>query len=305
MNVFKSIQWRLQIWYGVVLVAALASLGATAYRFQRDLQVSRIDDELLRRFSFVGGPFRPGREAPGPGNDDFAPPGDGPPQRALRAAALSQFFGNNGPDQFFYVVRSADGRELARTTNAPNAQFIDRVHGIFAEGGGELHKPPTPQTVEGFRLVAVRSPFGESVVGCPWAPVWRELRVTAWKLTGASAVILFLGLAGGWWISRRAIAPIASISATAATIAAGNLEQRINVTDTESELGQLACVLNSTFARLESSFAQQQQFTSDVAHELRTPVSVMLTQTQTILQRERDVSEYRQCLEACQRDFSY
>ncbi|HEX4342782.1 MAG TPA: ATP-binding protein, partial [Verrucomicrobiae bacterium] len=60
-------------------------------------------------------------------------------------------------------------------------------------------------------------------------------------------------------------------------------------------------VLNSTFARLETSFAQQQQFTSDAAHELRTPVSVILTQTQTALNRERSSVEYRETIEACQR----
>jgi signal transduction histidine kinase len=71
--------------------------------------------------------------------------------------------------------------------------------------------------------------------------------------------------------------------------------------ETESELGQLAAVLNSTFARLEASFAQQKQFASDAAHELRTPVSVILAQTQAALIRERDTGEYKQTVEACQR----
>ena len=77
--------------------------------------------------------------------------------------------------------------------------------------------------------------------------------------------------------------------------------QRINAADTDSELGRLAGVLNSTFARLEAAFTQQARFTSDASHELRTPVSVILTQTQTALSRERAGSEYREALEACQR----
>jgi heavy metal sensor kinase len=95
--------------------------------------------------------------------------------------------------------------------------------------------------------------------------------------------------------------PIAEISRAAQEIAAGDLANRINATETESELGQLATVLNSTFARLDAAFAQQKQFTSDAAHELRTPVSVILTQTQSTLNKERSAAEYRETLEACQR----
>jgi len=145
-------------------------------------------------------------------------------------------------------------------------------------------------------------PSGEIViVGCSIAPEMQILKRTALELTGFGIVILFFGLAGGWWISSHAIQPVQAISATAAKISAGDLSQRINAAGTESELGQLAVTLNSTFARLESAFDQQKQFASDAAHELRTPVSVILTQTQTALNRERDAKEYKETIEACER----
>jgi signal transduction histidine kinase len=115
----------------------------------------------------------------------------------------------------------------------------------------------------------------------------------AWELAGAGAVVLLLGLTGGWWAATRAIRPIEDISATAVKIAAGDLSQRISPRETENELGRLAGVLNSTFARLEAAFAQQRQFTSDAAHELRTPITVMLTQTQTALNRENIAPRWR------------
>ena len=101
--------------------------------------------------------------------------------------------------------------------------------------------------------------------------------------------------------ASRALRPVENISAAAVKISAGDLSQRINVAEAESELGQLAAVLNSTFARLEAAFAQQQQFTSDAAHELRTPVSIILGQTQLALARERSAPEYRATIETCQR----
>jgi len=139
------------------------------------------------------------------------------------------------------------------------------------------------------------------LVGRSLAADLAALRRLALWLTAAGTAVLLLGLAGGWWVATRAIRPIDDISGTAVKIAGGDLSQRINAADTESELGRLAGVLNSTFARLEAAFAQQARFTSDASHELRTPVSVILSQTQTALSRERSSPEYREALEACQR----
>ena len=133
------------------------------------------------------------------------------------------------------------------------------------------------------------------------APDLAEMRHYAWFLIGVAVVALGLGLIGGWWLSERAIRPIADISATAKKISRGDLSQRIESADTDSELGELAGVLNDTFARLQSNFARQAQFTADASHELRTPVAVILTQTQSALNRERSSDEYRESLAACQR----
>jgi heavy metal sensor kinase len=139
------------------------------------------------------------------------------------------------------------------------------------------------------------------LVGRSLAPDLAAMRRLALWLGAAGAAVLVLGLAGGWWVATRAIRPIETISATAVKIAGGDLSQRINAADTDNELGRLAGVLNSTFARLESAFTQQARFTSDASHELRTPVAVILSQTQTALSRQRPGPEYREALEACQR----
>jgi two-component system OmpR family sensor kinase len=145
-------------------------------------------------------------------------------------------------------------------------------------------------------------PSGEMIeVGCYIGSEIKDLRFIAIMLTVVGGIILMFGLVGGWWLVSRSLKPVSEISAAAVKISSGDLSQRITVAEAESELGQLAAVLNSTFARLETAFAQQKQFTADAAHELRTPVSVMLTQTQTALNRERDSASYKQTVEACQR----
>jgi two-component system, OmpR family, sensor kinase len=71
------------------------------------------------------------------------------------------------------------------------------------------------------------------------------------------------------------------------------------VAETDSELGRLAGVLNSTFARLEAAFAQQKQFTADASHELRTPLAVIIAEAQTTLARGRSAAEYRESIAVC------
>jgi signal transduction histidine kinase len=63
----------------------------------------------------------------------------------------------------------------------------------------------------------------------------------------------------------------------------------------------LATLLNEGFAQIEETLVRQRQFTADASHELRTPVSVVLAQTQAALARPRQEAEYRNALEACQR----
>ena len=317
MKNFKSIKWRLQIWYGLILVVVLAALGITAYQLERSAQFNRVDGELERRF----GPLVDALHAHGPGHGhmpfdrpppdqmpgDFPPPEDGGPGQFNLPPQATGFFGGGDPNNFYYIIQSPEGTEIC-STNAPASRLFSENDGATRQGeasqepGPGKGRPPVMLTTGSVREITHFLPTGQSIsIGCSIAPELQALNLTALKLAVVGVVILFFGLAGGWWISSRAIRPVENISAAAIKISAGDLSQRINTTDTESELGQLAAVLNSTFDRLEAAFAQQKQFASDAAHELRTPVSVILTQAQAALNRERDAGEYKQVVEACQR----
>ena len=315
MRLFKSIRWRLQLWYGLILVVVLAGFGLTAYQLERGRQMRRVDEQLQHRFDVLALATHPPPRGPEPRGLPFnRPPAGTPPDDEMpgpRVLPPLEFhlppqaeglFDANDPDGFYFVIWDRDGKEIARSGNLPTHFVIEFHSGVNLPP--RIGKP-APITLDNFgssRRLIHTLPSGEQIrVGVSIKPELTELRLTAFTLTAVGGVILLFGLAGGWWFTGRTLRPIAAISATAVKISAGDLSQRINAAETESELGQLASVLNSTFARLETAFAQQRQFTADAAHELRTPVSVMLTQTQTALQRERSATEYREAVEACQR----
>jgi heavy metal sensor kinase len=301
MKVLHSIRWRLQLWHGLILVAVLAGFGLTAQRLQRANELRRVDAELQQRLGVLLGALR--RPPPGgPGRDSSAPPprewgeGDRPERRDFRLPPdrMEAFEGEGGG--FYFVVWSREGHELGRAPSAPSDMALPARAVDHAELRAVAH------TREALREAYTFTPRGECVLaGRSIAPELAGLREFALWLAALGGAVLVLGLGGGWWLSSRAIRPIDDISAAAARIATGDLSHRIDAADTDSELGRLASVLNSTFARLQAAFTQQARFTSDASHELRTPVSVILTQTQSALTRERSATEYRDTLEACQR----
>ena len=100
----------------------------------------------------------------------------------------------------------------------------------------------------------------------------------------------------GWLMSRIGLAPVRSFSALTTRINADRLDARIAVQDLPGELVPLGESFNAMLARLEDSFRRLKDFSSDLAHELRTPISALMTQSQVALSRSRTTDEYREVL---------
>lgn len=100
----------------------------------------------------------------------------------------------------------------------------------------------------------------------------------------------------GWGAARRGLAPLRGISRDAAAVTATNLSQRLSMESIPVELKEVVRTLNEMLERLEDSFLRLSDFSSDLAHELRTPVSNLLTQTQVTLSKARTIEEYQDVL---------
>lgn len=128
----------------------------------------------------------------------------------------------------------------------------------------------------------------------------RTFRVALWLVVGFAALLSgFLG----WAAVRRGLAPLRDISRSAAGITANRLDQRLSADAFPVELAEVAKTLNEMLARLEKSFRRLSDFSSDLAHELRTPVSNLLTQTQVTLSKTRTREEYQDVLASNAEEF--
>jgi signal transduction histidine kinase len=101
---------------------------------------------------------------------------------------------------------------------------------------------------------------------------WLVLAVTA-----VAATVL------GWFAAGRVLRPLREMDATARTISAGNLGQRLELTGPDDEFRRLGDTLDDLLARLEAAFEAQRRFVANASHELRTPLTVDRTLLQVAL----------------------
>lgn len=280
MKPFQSIRWRLQLWYGLLIAGLLLTCGIIGYNHERAVQFERIDEEL-EKLAFT---FNTANRLPPPSR--AAPPPDGSAQPGSVQELLTPALAERG---FYYALWTRNREPFTASANAPA-------------------KLPQPTERQGLRWQGTRreafvasNPGDFTLVGRDVAADLVMVRRFGWKLAGAGLAAFVVTLAIGSLLTARALRPIREISDAAQTIATGDLSRRINTKDTDSELGELAQILNSTFSRLDAAFAQQARFTADAAHELRTPVTVILTHVQNALATENLSDEQRAALEASQR----
>jgi heavy metal sensor kinase len=117
-----------------------------------------------------------------------------------------------------------------------------------------------------------------------------------WFLLLSIPLVLILATFGGYWMSRRALAPVDAIATTARSISEHSLSKRLARLDTGDELERLAETFNQMMGRLEGAFKRITEFTADASHELRTPTALIRTAAELSLRKDRDSAEYREAL---------
>ncbi|WP_052574107.1 ATP-binding protein [Haloferula sp. BvORR071] len=225
-------------------------------------------------------------------SEDFGDSGRRGPSRSSGKkipTEVEAMFPADGAEGYYYAVWIGRSGTQKNSANAP--------------AGIPLPASDGRNTQTQFRdRAGVREAFhfterGECVLaGRPVHSDLAGMKAYGLRLSITGLAVLVVGLGGGWILTSRSMRPIQRISASARRISEGNLSERIPVGSSGNELNQLAGVLNSTFSRLEDSFAQQKRFTADASHELRTPLAVLITETQSALSRERSAEDYREVL---------
>lgn len=118
-----------------------------------------------------------------------------------------------------------------------------------------------------------------------------------WAAYGAPlALVAVMGSA--WIVAQQGMVPLRHLRDAASSISTRDLSYRVPLEKLPSEVADLALAFNQMLARLADGVSRLSEFSGDLAHEMRTPISNMLGKTQVILSRSRAASEYSQVLES-------
>ena len=115
----------------------------------------------------------------------------------------------------------------------------------------------------------------------------------------ALPLLLILIGASAWAVVQQGLSPLREFRKVAAMISAQDLNHRLSVVKMPQELSELAHGINFMLHRLDSGIQQLSQFSDDLAHELRSPITNLMGKAQVTLSRERPAEEYKAVLESC------
>lgn len=134
------------------------------------------------------------------------------------------------------------------------------------------------------------------LVAHPVEAVQKSLNSLIWIFIWTMIIVAMLSIIGGVIIARGALYPIAVFSGQLKKIESTSLDLRVVNPKTGDEIEELAVAFNLLLERLHKSFEREQQFIEDMAHELKTPLSIMKNTVEVVLSKKRSENEYKQSL---------
>jgi two-component system, OmpR family, sensor kinase len=297
----RSVRSRLTLWYAAVLTCTLLLLSVLIYWIVKRSVLDRTDAGLVEL------------------SDSFlatldAELRDEPAGEGVVPAAQQSMIEHQYPGHSFAVltlggqllVSSADlsGRppEGGRGESSPRISAESLASCLAALGpGSERPFRSLPGRRGGTRCYARSFAAADHTYQLvilaslhPESELLERLRVAMGWLIPVTVV---LAAAGGYFLARRNLAPVADMTARADQIGESTLHDRLAVPNPDDELGRLAATFNRLLDRLDLAFERQRRFIADASHELRTPLAILQGESEVALSRAgRSPEEYRESL---------
>ena len=260
---------RMTAWYaGTAFLLVLLATSLLSWSF--GARIAGQEDRTLRVLAQIARPLS----------------GAADPSASRAIASALERAGNTREIQFRIIGPHGRIALQSRSNHLPLPSSAGLPNVGMVNSGGMAFRVLTQRLPNGFMLqIAIASPGSQALL-----LRYRE------TLTLVLAVSIILCSVLGYLIARSGMRPIERIAETAENIRLSTLHERLDVAGLPAELAALANTFNLMLDRLEQSFLQLSQFSADLAHELRTPISNLCGELEVALSRPRSDDTYREVL---------
>lgn len=328
-NYFSSIHWKIQLWYGIFLIIILVGALLLAITSLQKKTFYEIDQELLNKVHIFGNAinaklelnyiqkkhheFKTGKEKHNkihiittweiankrkgqyiPLDEEL----DLKNYRSYQHKRLQLTKKEMSENGEYFIIYNPDRSILDQSDNIPLGIIVPGLKKpdiYFKKSWSRgFYRENLKYMLHGYVIV-----IGVNLKN---SAKYQNYKQTIKNYIASAIAFYLVSFLGGVIIIKRALSPIREISFEVKEIALKNITNRLSIKNHTQEFLPLTTSLNETFESLEHTFQQQKAFTQNASHELKTPVTVILSQAEYSLENPRDIEHYINALNICQKN---
>jgi heavy metal sensor kinase len=285
---FRSLRFKLTLWYVLILGILLISFSTFLY-FTLSKSLHRdVDNKLRSLAELIASESSSPLSKFGFGNID----------QALETSM------NLKPIGKFIQVLDQSGKIGQKSDNLKNVQLPISLNALKNASKGlityETNRSigDTPLRIITFPVVDNNHVSKIVQIASSLEEVEDALNTLLIILIITVPLALMVAILGGQFLAHKALKPVDNITQTARMITSQNLNERIDPPKVKDEISRLIETFNEMISRLDQSFRQIKQFSSDASHELKTPLTILKGEVEVMLRKERTPQEYQQTLKS-------
>ncbi len=285
---FRSLRFKLTLWYVLILGILLISFSSFLYLTLSKSLHRDVDDKLRSLAELIASESASPLSKFGFGNID----------QALETSL------NLKPIGKFIQVLDESGNIGRKSDNLKNVQLPISLNALKNATKG-LITFETNRSIGNTPLRIITFPVIENNHATKIVQIASSLEEVEDALNTLFIILiitvplaLMVAILGGQFLAHKALKPVDNITQTARMITSQNLNQRIPPPKVQDEISRLIETFNEMISRLDQSFRQIKQFSSDASHELKTPLTILKGEVEVTLRKERSLQEYQQTLKS-------
>jgi len=276
------IKWRLTIWYGFVLSLILITFASGIFIYFKNSLQESIDAKIRSIGEVLSSSMTDAHNTSVFGNFE---------------RYLENVLGKKPKGKFIQIMDSS-GRIGAKMSDIEGEALPTSFSALERAMKGEIVYETIEKTKPRLRMITI--------------PIMENKKVTSVVQVGTSLedfdetikkllLIMIISIPSsicvtivvGYFMAKKALKPVDQIRRAAIKISSSNLDERIDIGGRKDELGRLAETFNAMIGRLKDAFQRINQFSIDVSHELKTPLTILKGETEVALRKEREKHDYQ------------